>query len=151
LVSVDLPDPDGPTMPTDLARADGERDILQDFLAARRVAKRHAAKFQRSLGGGRLAMARLVGSGTAFKISPMRSSEMRTCWKSCQICDSRSTGWATVPGDHVEGHQRADAHLAVDHRLGAEQQQRGGRELADILIAIWPPPPRSVTPKAVRT
>jgi hypothetical protein len=36
-------------------------------------------------------------------------------------------------GDHVEGDQRTDAELAVDHRLGAEQEERGGGELADIL------------------
>ena len=36
-------------------------------------------------------------------------------------------------GDHVEGDQRADGEVAVDHRLGAEQEKRRGRQLAEIL------------------
>ena len=38
--------------------------------------------------------------------------------------------------DHVEGDQAADRQVAVDHRLGAEEQHRGGRRLVDILNGV---------------
>ena len=68
-------------------------------------------------------------------MSPSRSIEIWTCWKSCQICDSRRIGCTACGGDHVEGDERADAEFAVDHRLGPEQQDRRGRQLADVLDA----------------
>src|SRR5258706_388960 len=36
-----------------------------------------------------------VGSGWVLRMSPMRSTEMRTCWKSCHSWASRSTGLLT--------------------------------------------------------
>lgn len=36
-------------------------------------------------------------------------------------------------GDHVEGDKRADGKVVVDDRIGAEEQEQRGRELAHIL------------------
>ena len=90
----------------------------------------------RGVGGARRISG--AGSGGALRMSPRRSIEICTCWKSCQICDSRRIGCTACDGDHVEGDKRPDAEFAVDHRLGAEQQQRGGGELADILNGELP-------------
>src|SRR5271169_1849459 len=42
--------------------------------------------------GGRLAWPRWPGSGVALRMSPSRSIDSRTCWKSCHNCARRSTG-----------------------------------------------------------
>ena len=65
-------------------------------------------------------------------MSPKRSIEICTCWNPARSgtgADRRHR----LRRDHVEGDESADGELAVDHGLGAEQQERRGGHLADIL------------------
>ncbi len=43
-----------------------------------------------------------------------------------------------LPGDHVEGDERAHRQLAGHHRMRPEQQGQGGRHLARVLDGVLP-------------
>ena len=117
-----------------LAGPDGERNVLQRFRRARPVAEadmRRNSIAPRGVGGKR----RVAGRGFGGCVEDVAQALDRDLHLLEILPDLRQPQdrLDRLRGDHVEGDERADGELAVDDRLGAEQEQRRGRQLADIL------------------
>ncbi len=133
LVRVDLPEPDGPTTPIVSPGRMAERNVFQDLGRARTVAEADAAKFDRAARRRRQQARRRREFGR--RVEDIAQALDRDLHLLEVLPDLRQAQdrLDRLRSDHVEGDKRADGQLAVDHRLGAEQKQRRGRQLADVL------------------
>ena len=124
MVSVDLPDPDAPTIPMVSPGRMAKRNVLQDLGGARAIAEGHIAEFDRAArrrqrGAGQR---RRLGRRIEDVAEPLdRDLHLLEVLPDLRQAQDRLDG---LPGDHVEGDERADRQFAVDDRLGAEQEQR---------------------------
>ena len=116
-----------------LAGPDGERNLLQRFRRARPVAEADAAEFDRAARRRRQKTRRGRGFGACVEDVAQAFDRDLHLLEILPDLRQPQDRLDRLRGDHVEGDESADGELAVDDRLGAEQKQRRGGQLADIL------------------
>ena len=123
----------------DLAGANLERNIFENVGRVRTVSERDMANFDLAArgrqrdAGERSRLGRCV-ENVAEAID--RDLHLLEVLPDLRKPQDRLHG---LHGDHVEGHQRPHGQFAVDHCLGAEQQQRRRGQLADVLDRVLAP------------
>ena len=116
-----------------LARRDLERHVFQNVRGAGAISEADVAELDRSAGGRRRKphQRRRLGRRVEDVAQPLdRDLDLLEVLPDLREAQDRLH---RLRSDHVEGDERADAEFAVDHRLGPEQQDRRGRQLADVL------------------
>ena len=125
LASVLLPEPDGPTMPIDLARRYAETDVVQHFRAVDPVAERDMLEYdlaadrrQRGAAGTEGRFGRRIEDVAEPRHRQPRLMEILPHLREAQHRR------ADPAGKDIKCDQFADCQRAIDHQLGAEIEHR---------------------------
>ena len=120
--SVDLPAPDGPIDPQDLARRQRQRDILEDEGVAARVAHRDADQFEPALGIGQQDMRGVGRVGLGEQLVERRERAARLGQRR-PLRDDLLERLERAAEQHRGGDDRADRNLALDREQGADAER----------------------------
>ncbi len=121
-----------------LARLDDKGHILENLGTTRAIAKVDIAEFDGA--AGRRRRQTHQGRWLRSRVENVAEALDRDLHLLKILPDLRQPQdrLHRLRGDHVEGDERPDAELAVDHRLRSEQQHGGSGELADVLDGQLP-------------
>ena len=98
----------------------------------------------RPFGGACTARLSDIGSAGALRMSPRRSIETWTCWKSCANCDSRRIGWATCAEIMLKAISEPTVRSPSITALAPNSIRSAVVARLTYWIAFWPPAPVSV-------
>jgi hypothetical protein len=120
-------------MPIRLSRPDRERNVLERFRRAGAVAEADMSEFDCAARRRRQKPRRRRGFGAC--VEDVAEALDRNLHLLEILPDLREAQdrLDRLRGDHVEGDEGADGQFAVDDRLGSEQEQRCGGQLAHVL------------------
>ena len=128
----------GPDDADHLAGGDREIDVLQDLGCVRAIAQGDATQFDAALerGHGDHVLRRRLGRGEEDVAEALdRDLDLLEILPELRQAQD---GLDHLSGDHVEGDEFADCHLAVHHGLGADEEHQRRRRLGDELHEVLP-------------